>query len=205
MNGAPRWLDPDLNNRAQLLVIEPLFEEANRCRRMIAEILRKVDAGGLTATFAQLPGTGESLVEIADVRLRDWLGAIGRAPQPLIASFRGGALLDAAGPSRPVWRFAPETGARVVRDLRRTVLTGERSGLLAGHRLSGTFTAELEALTPVALTNLRTVELDRAVADADLKVTGAPLWRRAEPGEDAGLSAALAADLLAWSKSCAAS
>ena len=63
----------------------------------------------------------------------------------------------------------------------------------------------LEAATPALVAPLRTVRLESDAAEADAKVAGSPLWRRAEPGEDAALAAALAADLAAWTKQCAAS
>jgi len=33
-------------------------------------------------------------------------------------------------------------------------------------------------------------------------IAGTPLWLRAEPGEDAVLAAAIAADIIAWSRTC---
>ena len=38
-------------------------------------------------------------------------------------------------------------------------------------------------------------------SDAD-GIAGTPLWLRAEPGEDAAMARAIAADIAAWSKSC---
>lgn len=205
MSATPRWLQPDCMHGAQLLVIEPLFEEANRCRRLIARIMRALEAEGISACFAQLPGTGESLLEISDVRLSEWRDVVAAAPQPLVASFRGGSLIDDAGPDRPIWRFASETGERLVRDLRRTMLTGGDAALYAGHALSDEFVAELEAASPAEVATLRTVRLESDAAHADATVSGSPLWRRAEPGDDAALAGALAADLITWVKSCAAS
>lgn len=199
------WLRPESSSTAQLLVIEPLFEEANRCRRLIAQVVRRLEGNGVTATIAVLPGTGESEIEIADVRLRDWVDTVKAMPQVNIASFRGGTIIDCEDPARNIWRFAPEAGARIVRDLRRAALTGGNTTLLAGHRLNDEFVRELEGAIPAPLPQVRTVRLESDAAAADLKVAGTPLWRRAEPGEDAALAAALADDLIAWMKSCAAS
>ena len=33
-------------------------------------------------------------------------------------------------------------------------------------------------------------------------IAGTPLWLRAEPGEDAAMAAAIAADIAAWCKTC---
>ncbi len=190
----------------QILIIEPLFEEANRTRRMIATMIRLLTARYLSATIAELPGTGESLIDIADVRLPDWqagvAAAIAATGATVIASFRGGALLD--GGSLPVWRFAPEAGARIVRDLRRVKASGS-SDTYAGHALNDAFLDELEAAQTPSPARLRTVRLATDSGVADVKVEGSPLWRRAEPGEDQALSEALAADLGRWIEQCAAS
>lgn len=191
----------------QILILEPLFEEANRTRRMIAQMMRLLEAADVGATIADLPGTGESLVDIADVRLADWQtgvdAAVAATGATLIASFRGAAIL-AAKRAMPVWRFAPESGLRTVRDLRRVRAAGS-SATYAGHALSETFLAEIEAAPMTAPARMRTVRLSTDAAAADAKIDGTPLWRRAEPGEDTALSAELAADLARWIDQCAAS
>jgi hypothetical protein len=190
----------------EVLIIEPLFEEANRTRRMIATMARLLTAQYISATIVELPGTGESLIDIADVRIVDWQVAVDAAVAAtgatIIASFRGGSLLDGVG--LPVWRFAPETGARIVRDLRRVRASGS-SETYAGHVLSDAFLGELEAAPLPTPALLRTVRLLSDAAPADSKLEGSPLWRRAEPGEDATLSAMLATDLAHWIDQCAAS
>ena len=205
MTAPPRWLQVDASKLAQLIVIEPLFEEANRCRRLVAQILRALDAKGVATAILQLPGTGESEIGISEVRLEDWRAALADASPLLIASFRGGTIIDDAGSARSVWRFAPETGARIVRDLKRASLTSGETELYAGHRLGGAFLDELATAKPAVLEAVRTVRLASDAGDADLKVAGSPLWRRAEPGEDPALAAVLADDLLAWVKTCAVS
>jgi hypothetical protein len=208
VSDSENWFRTGSGHALQILIWEPLFEETNRCRRLIAEMLRALDALGVGSTLPCLPGTGESLADIGDVVLADWhgaaTGAVAAVRPIVIASLRGGALLDGCGPARGHWRFAPEPGARIVRDLRRTQLAGD-TGLYAGHRLSEAFLSELEAAEPAAVAPLRTLRLESDALPADLKVTGTPLWRRAEPSEDAALAAALADDLAAWVKQCAAS
>jgi hypothetical protein len=189
-------------------MFEPLFEECNRTRRLIAQMARHLSVEGLSLHIVALPGTGESLTEIADVRLVDWQEAaraeIAALKPTVIASIRGGALIDAAGEAKGRWRFAPESGARLVRDLRRTQLAGEGTKLYAGNALSEAFLAELEGMVPVPLAPLRTVRLESDLAECDLRVAGSPLWRRAEPGEDPALALALATDLAEWTHTCAA-
>ena len=196
------------NKPVQMLVFEPLFEEANRTRRLLACVARLLNTHDIGVNFCALPGTGESLTDIADVRLADWRAAAAEAITAIkpvvIASLRGGALVDDAGTAKGWWRLAPETGARIVRDLRRTQLSGE-SGLYAGHRLSDAMLTDLEGAIPAPLARLRVARLESDAADADVKLVGSPLWRRAEPGEDAALAEAIATDLAAWTKLCAAS
>lgn len=201
------WFRTGTGCARQILILEPLFEEANRTRRMIAQMMRFLEADGVGATIPDLPGTGESLIDIADVRLADWQGgveaAVAATGAMLIAAVRGAAIID-IGSRLPVWRFAPETGARVVRDLRRVRAAGS-SETYAGHMLSDALLADLEAAPMPTPTRLRTVRLLTDTAPADAKVEATPLWRRAEPGDDARLSAMLAADLTHWIDECAGS
>jgi hypothetical protein len=189
----------------QILVVEPLFEEANRCRRMIAQFMRALEARGIGSSIAALPGCGESLIDISDVGLDDWRAAVAASALSLkpdaLATFRGGALLTGTL-DLPLWRFAPETGARIARDLERTRLAGS-SDLYAGHRLSGVFLEALKSAEIPSNEVARTVRLDSDAGEADAKIPGTPLWRRAEPDENPTLSRALADDLATWLKTCA--
>lgn len=202
MNGCTSGLRFGVSHELQILVIEPFFEEANRCRKLVADFMRGLDALGIGSQIADLPGTGESPIDIADARLADWRAAIGQYAPALIASFRGGTLIDEAA-SIGVWRFAPETGMRIVRDLKRATLTSADATLYAGHALGEAFLSELEAATPCPIPRLRTARLASDPGEADAKFAGSPLWRRAEPGEDAQLAAALASDLACWARQCA--
>jgi hypothetical protein len=191
------------------LIFEPLFEEANRCRRLIAGIMRGLADAGLCAVLPVLPGFGESERAIADVLPSDWVAASGAliaAIQPvMIVSLRGGAMLDGGGRAAPVWRLSPEPGARIVRDLKRSTLTSSASDerLYAGHALSEVFLDQLAAMPLPSGGAVRTVRLENDAGEADRHVLGQPLWRRAEPGDDADLAALLAQDIVAWSRSCA--
>lgn len=195
--GTDHWL--------QLVILEPLFEEANRCRRMIAAMMRALNQHGIGSSIVTLPGAGESLSASSDVTFADWIDFAAGIKADAVASVRGSALIDAAISAPCHWRFSPETGSRIVRDLKRTNLSGDNDGLYAGHKLGKTMLDALEAATPAHVPMLRTVRLESDAAEADTKVAGSALWRRAEPGEDDTLSNALAADLAGWVKQCAAS
>lgn len=192
----------------QIVSFQPLFEEYNRCRRLLCEVGRALECDGIGLVLADLSAMGESMVSTSEISLRGWraeAAAIVAAVAPtLVASLRGGALFDDVGVARGRWRCAPETGARIVRDLRRTALTGE-TGLFGGHRLPSEFISDLQAAEPRPSANLRVVRLESDAQPADARIAGSPLWRRAEPGEDAAMAAAMAADLSAWTRQCAAS
>ena len=203
--GEECWVRTGIGHTHQIVIIEPLFEEKNRTRRLIAQIMRGLDAQGIGATLPDLPGTGESVTDIATVTIDDWrdaIGAVQAAINPVItAAFRGGALLSGTG---TVWHFAPESGARIVRDLKRTQLASASANLLyAGHELSDAFLAGLEVATIADPARLRIVRLESDAGNADAKLPGTPLWRRAEPGDDPALAAAIIADLTQWVKQCA--
>jgi hypothetical protein len=189
----------------QIIIIQPLFEESNRCRRLLARMIRGLAANGIGTVLPDLPGTGESLRDISTVAFDDWQDALrmlGDKIKPsLVASIRGGVLLDATIAANGHWRFAPETGARIVRDLRRTQISG--SPLYAGHAIGDAFLDRLENATPPLIAPLRTLRLESDAGVADAHVAGTPLWRRAEPGDDAALAAALVGDLTDWAKQCA--
>lgn len=207
------------SHEIQVLILPPFFEDANRFRQIIVAIMRSLSDLGIGSGLLDLPGAGESLVDTANVMIDDWRGALGAATgmlwqpgQPrLVASFRGAALIDDAAQAEHLWRFAPETGQRLVRDLRRTQLTSSSDALKCGYeKVAGNVvqTAFLDALamcTPAPAPSVRTVRLATDAADADAKVPGAAIWRRSEPGDDPALRAALTEDITHWARSCVAS
>jgi hypothetical protein len=186
-----------------LLVAAPLFEEANRTRAAIVDVLRRLAAQGIGSALPDLPGSGESLLPTRDATLAGWQRAFAAAARTLpgaftIMAWRGGALITTEV-AAPRWYLSPLTGAEVMRDLRRTRVAGNTE-LFAGNALSSKFVAELEgAVCPFVA---RTVRLDTDPRPADLKLAGRPIWRGAEPGTDPALQAAIAEDLARWISAC---
>lgn len=201
------WLRIGRDHDAQVMFIGPLFEEHNRMRRSLVAAARTLDGAGIGSVFPDFTGMGENPCPVSEASVERWRDDAARAADgvrpTVIASIRGGALIDGRCTAHGWWRFAPETGARLARDLRRTQLAGE-TDLFAGHRLSAEMFDQLEAATPEPVAQLRTVRLASDPADADARIDAPPLWRRAEPGEDRALSDAIAADLLGWIETCAA-
>jgi hypothetical protein len=213
-SGHPEWLmriGPA--DGAPVLVIPPLLEEMNRTRAFMATLMRLLAVRGFGCRLIDLPGTGESERPLEDCSWPEWRQAIADAAssiggKPLVASIRGGALLDDAAGELPRWRFAPAEGSSLARDLvRASMLKPEQLEQarieLAGYRLSDTLFAALSEATPSG--SARTVRLESDRGEADLKAEGPALWRRSEPGNDPELAALLAADLAQWGRRCAAS
>ena len=193
---------------ARVLIVPALFEEANRTRRMLVETMRALAEAGVASVLPDLPGCNESLAPLELQSLTNWRDAMtaaaGHFNATHILTLRGGALLS---PDLPGWRFEPVHGAQALRPMlrARTVAAREQSraetmdGLLAqarehgieltGYRLGAAMVHDLEAAKAVDCAGQATLTLD--------ELGGAALWLRREPGEDAGLSAALAARIAA--------
>jgi hypothetical protein len=201
-----------------VLVIPPLFEEANRARHFLIEIMRDLAQHGIASILPDLPGTNDSLVATVDARFTHWGDAIGALPAPaMTVSLRGGALLDGFTATEFHWRLSPETGARLLRDMiRATAVTGNakageledaartRPTPLAGNVIHPDLFSALEAKMPVMKGTIRTVRLEDEAGDADARLSGSPLWRRAEPDHDPVLASAVVADVARWMTSCGA-
>src|SRR3546814_6195196 len=62
--------------RATIVIVLPLFEEANRTRRTLVLAMRALAADGFAAVLPDLPGQNESLAPLADVDLERWQDAL---------------------------------------------------------------------------------------------------------------------------------
>jgi len=186
-----------------LLFLPPLFEEMNRTRALLAATMRALAAEGFGCWLPDLPGTGESERPLDGVSWQEWREAAAAACEAsgAVASvaLRGGALLDEAAPWR--WRFAPATGASLARDLGRAGLMTEGGG---GYAPSEALLAALAAAEPAGGNEVRTLRLATDRAEADLKLEGPPLWRRAEPQTSPELARAMALDIVQWVRQCGA-
>jgi hypothetical protein len=180
-----------------LLFLPPLFEEMNRTRALLASVMRALASDGYGCWLPDLPGTGESERALEDVSWDDWreaAAAAARTAGPVASvALRGGALLD--GPVERRWRFAPAAGASLARDLARAGLMSEGGG---GYAPAPALLDPLQSAEPAAGGEVRTLRLATDRAEADLKVEGPPLWRRAEPQTSPELAAAMASDISQW-------
>lgn len=191
----------------QLLVLQPLFEEMNRCRAMIAGICRALCGQGIGCWLPDLPGTGESPRALDDIRWEDWLAAIDAAAALVRAdtgtsaatlAFRGGALLDRPL-LQPTLRLAPTSGRSLLSDLRRSALaSGSDPAHPAGYTLSPDLAEALAGAEPPPLGDIRTIRLSTDDRPADRRIDGQPLWRRPEPATDAATELAIVEEIIGW-------
>ena len=190
-----------------ILIVPPLFEEMNRTRALIAAVMRRLAGRGQVCWLLDLSGTGESERDLADLSWDDWRHDVkaaaahvaDRSRRPLVASLRGGGLIDDLAEARGWWRFAPVDGVALARDMVRAGLAGVE---WAGYAPADALKFALEGAKPAPVTPLRAVRLATDPGMADAKLEGPALWRRSEPGTSAALADALADDLLRWSREC---
>ena len=196
---------PDAGPR--VVAVLPLFEEANRTRAFLVAMLRALAGRGIGSILPDLPGTGESLVDTRDLRLPDlrqaFAALVGTLDVPVYAvTIRSGALIDCDAHLAGRWQLAPQSGGDLLRDLSRirAASTMPDEDGYAGNSLSEALLADLRDAVPYDAS--RTVRLESDPRPADARYPGAPLWRRSEPGSDAALAEALAADVAGWIATC---
>lgn len=201
----------------QILIVPPLFDEANRTRRMLVQAMRLLDQAEVGSLLVDLPGCNESRQSLHQQSLDIWRQAVRECASQCaathIASLRGGALVDDGAVDLPHWRLAPAKGASLFKTMIRTRIAGDKeagkatteaelletakSGSieLAGNQLGPDMVAQLAVAEARDLPELTVRALGQ-------DIMGSPLWLRAEPQDDPAMSAAIAADLAEWSASC---
>jgi len=232
VTSVPAFVDYEFGDRKELclcaasrasrrvLLVPPLFDEMNRMRRMLVDVMQSLACLQVCSFLPDLPGTNESLVTLDQVSLADWQDAIQACAQQHdishIASFRGGALTIAAMPTASHWIFSPAKGATLLRTMLRTKVAADReagrnTGLaelaaqaesgaieLAGNIIGRELFAQLNAAEIPEMENRRIVRLESDSKPADGKIAGSALWLRAEPDDDPAMSAAIARDIANW-------
>ena len=192
----------------QVVLIESLFEERNFLRRIAVQVGRALQSYDIGCSIPDIPGTGESLIDMADVTFPGWQHAVADAARfvekkngtlPFIAALRGGALIDHTASAKAWWRFAPATGAELLRPMRqaRRIRGAADQQDHAGYRLNEAMVAALDAAMPQSPTG--------PLRQTPVRPDGIAPWRLAEPGDDQALANALADDLAQWIATCAAS
>ncbi len=204
----------------RVMLVPPLFDEMNRMRKMMVDVMRSLHALHISSFLPDLPGTSESLTPSERVTLADWKKAVQACAAQHqishIASFRGGALIISDIPSAEHWIFSPVKGATVIRTMLRTKIAADReSGLntslaelvaeaetkpleLAGNIIGSELFAQLNAADIADMPNQRIVRLESDSKPSDGQIAGSALWLRAEPDDDLTMSTAIAQDIAGW-------
>ncbi len=186
----------DRGRGPRLLVLPALFDEANKLRRQTAEVMRRLDLSGVDSFLPDFPGCNESAVPLETQALDGWRGAAQAAAVHFgathILAIRAGCLIAPA--ALPGWRYAPTTGAKVLRSLlrARTIAAREAGKTETIEELSVLARKQGIELAGWNIGATMFSALEKAVANADSQqalidqgdIGGAGLWLRAEPGDD---------------------
>lgn len=229
---APAFVDYEFAGRKELclchstgstrrvLLVPPLFDEMNRMRKMLVDVMHALGSFEISSFLPDLPGTNESLVALEQVSLSDWRQSLQACARQHdishIASFRAGTLAVAEMEAARHWIFSPVKGATILRTMMRTRVAADReSGLntslaelsgqagvgsleLAGNILGSQLFAQLNAAEIPDMISQRIVRLEADSKPADSHIAGSALWLRAEPDEDPAMSFAIAQDIAQW-------
>ncbi len=194
----------------RVLIIPPLFDEANRMRRMLVDAMRLLDAAEIDTFLPDLPGCNESPQSFTAQSLHGWRVAMEQAARHFratdVLAVRGGVLVFPA--MLPGWVLEPAKGPSILRQmLRARTIAAREAGLqedstallergrsegleLAGYRFGASLIAGLQDALPQ-------IEGQRIISQAELG--GGGLWLRAEPAaapeQSAALARLIAADL----------
>ncbi|MGB3752871.1 MAG: hypothetical protein WA954_03125 [Parerythrobacter sp.] len=195
----------DRSRRSRVLVLPPPFDEHNKLRRQLALVMQRLDGAGIDAIMPDLPGLNESLFPADQVTLASLRQAAETARQHFNANHCLSVRLAAnyAPTDLPGWRYAPATGASVLRTMMRAQSLSdkeaERERTLAELEVLGTTDGVVLGGWPIgaelftALNSAALPSAPRQMTVEQAMLTGPPPWRRAEPGEDAAQADTLAA------------
>jgi len=169
-------------HQKHILFIPPLFDEMNRMRRMLVDVMRHLDGRQIGSILPDLPGTNESLFPQDKASLEIWTKALTDCASQHgcsdhIASFRGGSLIDGIVGARQHWRLTPAKGSTLLRTMMRVRIASDKESglattmvelteraqsetiLLAGNSISPAMFAELQENLPREQEALRIARL----------------------------------------------
>lgn len=171
-----------------VLILQPLFEESNRCRRFLADLGRELAAVGIASILPDLPGMGDCEMPLGEDGAQQWdRAAAALAPECVaIIAMRGGCLIASEGTTR--FHAAPvKDGRSVFRDMMRAQAIADMEATGA-HVDVAYYSKRLDAGETVRLAGyVITPELYRTLASrappqaVTIDFNAAPIWRQAEP------------------------
>lgn len=186
----------DKGREHRLLIIPSLFDEANKMRRQLVEVMRRLDLSGIDSVLPDLPGWNESAQPLEQQTLDGWRAAIADALTHFcithVLTVRAGILLAPDGTDG--WQYAPIDGAKILRTMLRArsvaaAEAGRDEPLAALQEVGRTRGVELGGW-PLSAEMFRALEEAKARPDLRLlgidqnDVGGRGLWLRAEPDDD---------------------
>ncbi|WP_247718132.1 hypothetical protein [Qipengyuania proteolytica] len=199
----------DQGRTTRILLLAPLFDEANKFRRQLVEIMRRLDQNGIDSFLPDMPGCNESLARHGEQSLARWQEVAARAADHVRAThvfaIRSGSWL--APEAHAGWLYAPARPAKILRSLARArTLAAREAGrdetvdsLLEQGRTKGIELTGWE-LGSRLVGELETAQFEPAAAYSVIEqadIGGKPLWLRAENDVDPAQADALVALILA--------
>ena len=195
----------DRGRQHRLLVLAPLFDEANKLRHQLVEVMRRLDGSGIDSFLPDMPGWNESLEPFQIQTLEGWRHAARAAATHFgithLLSVRSAAIF--APTDVPGWRYAPIGGPNILRALLRARLVSSREagrdenmdslrelGRTDGIELGG---YQIGATLFNALDNAPLQDSGILAEIEQATIGGSGLWLRAEPDYDTAQADALAA------------
>ncbi|MBX7496227.1 hypothetical protein K3172_10220 [Qipengyuania sp. 6B39] len=207
--GEEMMLGFDQGRTTRILLLAPLFDEANKFRRQLVEIMRRLDQNGIDSFLPDMPGCNESLARHGEQSLARWQEVAARAADHVRAThvfaIRSGSWL--APEAHAGWLYAPARPAKILRSLARArTLAAREAGrdetvdsLLEQGRTKGIELTGWE-LGSRLVGELETAQFEPAAAYSVIEqadIGGKPLWLRAENDVDPAQADALVALILA--------
>lgn len=180
----------------RLLVLAPLFDEANKFRHQLFEIMRRLDTRGIDCFCPDLPGCNESTDPLRKQTLAGWRDAAKKASVHVgathVFAFRSSCWLVPG--NLPGWLYAPAKPRQILRSMiRARVLAAREAGreetheaLLELGRVDGIELAGWQ-LGAELVRNLEAAEVELAKQQTIIDhsdIGGKPLWLRAENDDD---------------------
>ena len=186
-------------------MLPALFDEANKLRRLTAEVMQRLDGAGIDSVLPDLPGCNESRQLLQAQSLDHWRECAKAAAEHFAAThvltLRGGVLT--APPEMPGWNYAPVAGRQVLRAMlrARTIAAreaGREETIEALQQIGRGEGVELAGwpLGPDLFTQLENAAQQPDSAQVEIgqeAIGGGALWLRAEPDESPTQADALSA------------
>lgn len=188
----------------ELLIIPPLFDEANRMRAQLVLLMRTLRDLGISSVMPDLPGMNESLEPQAFQTLSAWRVAAASAAKHFDVRHalyvRQACVLDTG--TAPASHYAPSEPSKLLRAMVRAQSLAEKeagndrtaSQILDTARVHGNLVAGWEVGRTMAQELCESAEVTNRAATliTHEEIGGRPLWLSNEGGVDESQAQALA-------------